>query len=161
MASPANQKQMRYCVIYIVASLIFGQQAAATETVTIRTQDGANIAAQLYGSGSRGGDVARLAARLVGPAGEVVGVERDPRSVAGSRRRVTAADYRNVSFRESDIAEISSNKPFDAVVGRFILQFVPALGDLDTLSVCLYREVVSSNSVAPWLPMVGAWSRTN
>ncbi len=54
MASPANQKQMRYCIISIIASLIFGQQAAATETITIRTQDGANIAAQLYGSGPRG-----------------------------------------------------------------------------------------------------------
>jgi len=111
--------------------------------------------------GSGVGDVALLAARLVGPTGEVVGVERDPRSVAGARRRVTEADYRNVSFTESDIAQISSNKPFDAVVGRFILQFVPPLGDLDTLSVRLSQEVVSSNSVVPWLPMVGAWSRTN
>jgi acetyl esterase/lipase len=49
----ANQT-IRYCIISIVASLIFGQHAAATENVTIRTQDGANIAAQLYGSGTRG-----------------------------------------------------------------------------------------------------------
>ena len=54
MASAANQKQMRYCIISIIASLIFGQQAEATESVTIGTQDGANIAARLYGSGSRG-----------------------------------------------------------------------------------------------------------
>lgn len=46
--------QMRYCFISIIASLIFGQQAEATESVTIGTQDGANIAARLYGSGSRG-----------------------------------------------------------------------------------------------------------
>ena len=112
--------------------------------------------------GSGVGDVALLAARLVGPTGEVVGVERDPRSVAGARRRVTEADYRNVSFTESDIAQISCNKPFDAVVGRFILQFVPRPGG-PRYSVCLsfYQQVVSSNSVVPWLPMVGAWSRTN
>jgi pimeloyl-ACP methyl ester carboxylesterase len=45
---------MRYCIISMIASLIFGQHAAATENITIRTQDGANIAARLYGSGTRG-----------------------------------------------------------------------------------------------------------
>ena len=75
--------------------------------------------------GSGMGDVAMLAGKLVGPAGEVLGVERDARSVARARRRVAEADYRNVSFSESDVAQISSNRPFDAVVGRFILQFVP------------------------------------
>ena len=44
---------MKYCVISIIASS-YGQQAAATENVTIRTRDDANIAAQLYGSGTRG-----------------------------------------------------------------------------------------------------------
>jgi ubiquinone/menaquinone biosynthesis C-methylase UbiE len=75
--------------------------------------------------GSGVGDVALLAARLVGSAGVVVGVERDPRSVTRARRRVTEADYRNVSFTESDIAQISSNKSFDAVVGRFIRKSCP------------------------------------
>lgn len=45
---------MRDCIIFMIASLMFGQQAAATENITIRTQDGDNIAAQLYGSGTRG-----------------------------------------------------------------------------------------------------------
>jgi hypothetical protein len=31
----------------------------------------------------------------------------------------------NVSFTESDVSEIRTSKPFDAAVGRFILQFVP------------------------------------
>jgi hypothetical protein len=41
------------------------------------------------------------AAKLVGPAGEVLGVERDARSMVRARQRVAAADYRNVSFVES------------------------------------------------------------
>jgi 2-polyprenyl-3-methyl-5-hydroxy-6-metoxy-1,4-benzoquinol methylase len=32
---------------------------------------------------------------------------------------------RNVSFIQSDVTEIPGNKPFDAAVGRFILEFVP------------------------------------
>jgi ubiquinone/menaquinone biosynthesis C-methylase UbiE len=35
--------------------------------------------------GSGVGDVAMLAARLVGPSGEIVGIERDVRSIARAR----------------------------------------------------------------------------
>lgn len=222
--------------------------------------------------GSGVGDVAMLAAKLVGSSGEVVGVERDIRSVERAAARAAEAGYHNVSFTQSDIAQISSNTPFDALVGRFILQFLPepadvlrsvsellrpggvvafqepsweplfllcrelpiwstvasliydtsrragvhmdmgvglhkviqeaglpaplmhmdiplgndrdftrwiydilctllprvqefnlsleSVGDLDTLADRLHEEVVSSNSVAPGLPLVGAWSRT-
>jgi ubiquinone/menaquinone biosynthesis C-methylase UbiE len=75
--------------------------------------------------GSGVGDVAMLAANLVGPSGEVLGIERDPRSVARARSRVAEAGLHNVSFTESDANQIASDKPFDAAVGRFILQFLP------------------------------------
>src|SRR5579863_2368517 len=48
--------------------------------------------------GSGVGDVAMLVARLVGPSGEVVGIERDPRSIARARVRVAEAGLHNVSF---------------------------------------------------------------
>jgi ubiquinone/menaquinone biosynthesis C-methylase UbiE len=75
--------------------------------------------------GSGVGDVAMLASRLVGPTGEVVGVERDTRSIARARVRVAESALHNVSFSQSDVSELSDVKPFDAVVGRFILQFLP------------------------------------
>src|SRR5260370_28750179 len=75
--------------------------------------------------GSGVGDVAMLLARLVGPSGEVVGVERDASSIARARVRVDEAGLRNVSFTQSDAGEVSSNRLFDAAVGRFILQFLP------------------------------------
>jgi ubiquinone/menaquinone biosynthesis C-methylase UbiE len=74
--------------------------------------------------GSGVGDVAMLTARLVGPSGEVVGAERDMRSIARARARVAEAGLRNVSFTQSDVNQIQSSKPFDAAVGRFILMFV-------------------------------------
>jgi len=74
--------------------------------------------------GSGVGDVAMLAAKLVGPSGEVVGVERDPRSIARAGARVADAGLPNVTFTQSDVSQISSSKPFDAVVGRFILMFL-------------------------------------
>jgi ubiquinone/menaquinone biosynthesis C-methylase UbiE len=44
-------------------------------------------------------------------------------------------------------------------IERFNLSLEP-LGDLDTLRERLHREVVSSSTVVPWIPLVGAWCRT-
>ena len=74
--------------------------------------------------GSGPGDVAMLLSRLVGPTGAVVGVERDTRSIARARARVAEAGLRNVTFTQSDVAEVASDEPFDAAVGRFILMFL-------------------------------------
>ena len=75
--------------------------------------------------GSGAGDVAMLAARLVGPTGEVVGIERDAHSIARARIRVAHAGFDNVSFVQCDASQVEAGAPFDAVVGRFILQFLP------------------------------------
>jgi SAM-dependent methyltransferase len=75
--------------------------------------------------GSGVGDVAMLVAGLVGPSGEVVGLERHTRSIARARARVAEAGLRNVSFTEADVNQIANDKPFDAAVGRFILEFLP------------------------------------
>src|SRR5262249_17453916 len=56
---------------------------------------------------------------------EVVGIERDRKSIAKARARVADAGLHNVSFTLSDVSEIPEEKPFDAVVGRFILMFLP------------------------------------
>src|SRR6266446_1665609 len=75
--------------------------------------------------GSGVGDVAMLGARLVGPSGEVVGIERDPRSLDRARARVAEAGLHNVSFMQSDVSQITASEPFDAAVGRFILMWLP------------------------------------
>ena len=75
--------------------------------------------------GSGVGDVAMLAARLVGSAGEVVGIEKDAKSIARARARAAEAGLRNVSFIQTDVSQIPANDPFDAAVGRFILMFLP------------------------------------
>src|SRR5262249_1999306 len=52
--------------------------------------------------GSGAGDVAMLAARLVGREGEVVGVERDPEEVASATARVALAGLPNVRLIQGD-----------------------------------------------------------
>ena len=107
--------------------------------------------------GSGVGDVAMLVARMVGPSGQVVGVERDSRSLARARARVTEAGLHNVSFIQADVGEVKCDLLFDAVVGRLILQFVPdpvaALRSLSPLirpgGVLAFQEV----SYAPYLAL--------
>jgi ubiquinone/menaquinone biosynthesis C-methylase UbiE len=62
------------------------------------------------------GDVSLLAAKLVGPAGAVVGVDRDPRAIEEARRRAPGP---NISFLEAPIDRIDlPAESFDAIVAR-------------------------------------------
>jgi len=75
--------------------------------------------------GSGVGDVAMLAATIVGPTGTVVGIERDAKAIERARMRATDAGFANVEFFQSDIDDYSTDASFDAAVGRYILQFLP------------------------------------
>lgn len=103
------------------------RQAARYAPLTDRLFREAGIVAgqRVLDLGSGVGDVAMLAATLVAPSGEVVGVERDPRSIARARARAAEAGLRNVCFTQSDVSQIASGRPFDAAVGRLILEFLP------------------------------------
>lgn len=75
--------------------------------------------------GSGVGDVAFLVADLVGDTGEVVGVDRSATALAVARERADGRSSRNVFFKQADPAEMAFERPFDAVVGRYILMFQP------------------------------------
>src|SRR3954447_17832213 len=71
--------------------------------------------------GSGAGDTALLAAELVGPSGSVLGIDQSPEAVAPASARAPA----NVSFTVGDIHEPAAGGPFDAVIGRLVLMYVP------------------------------------
>ena len=75
--------------------------------------------------GSGVGDVALLAASLVGETGHVVGVDRDAIALAKARSWAAAACTTNVRFVETDLTDLQIDGHFDAIVGRFILMFLP------------------------------------
>ena len=66
------------------------------------------------------GSVSLLAAEVVGPQGQVVGVDREAAAVEGAQERALNAGLDHVSFVEGSMASPPSG-PFDAVVGRFVL----------------------------------------
>jgi len=90
---------------------------------------GIGLGQRVLDLGSGVGDVAMLAARLVGPSGEVVGIEQDANAIARARARIAEACLHNVCFTQSEISNFTTNQQFDAVVGRFILQFLPQPAD--------------------------------
>lgn len=75
--------------------------------------------------GSGAGDVAFLVADLVGEHGAVVGVDRSAAALDTARARASAARRHNVTFLEGDPGDMAFDLPFDAVVGRYVLQFQP------------------------------------
>lgn len=73
--------------------------------------------------GSGAGDVAFLAADIVGASGEVVGVDRVAAGLEVARARAAAKSLANVTFSVGDPAAMAFDRPFDAVIGRYVLQF--------------------------------------
>lgn len=69
------------------------------------------------------GDAALAAAELVGPEGQVVGIDRDPEALSQARHRADAAGLTNVRFEQGEAGEWTDGGQFDAVIGRLILVF--------------------------------------
>ncbi len=145
------------------------RQAARVAPTTERffREAGVGPGQRVLDIGSGVGDVAMLVARLVGPSGEVVGIERDPKSIARARARVAEARLHNVSFTESDVSEIPDGKPFDAVVGRFILMFLPdPVAALRSISRSIRPGGVFVFQEPSWVPVLAhlaplpLWSAT-
>src|SRR5580700_8823727 len=63
--------------------------------------------------GSGVGDVSMLLARIVGPSGAVVGIERDSYSIERANARVAESGLRNIYFIQADVNQIGSDQPFD------------------------------------------------
>ncbi len=91
--------------------------------------------------GSGVGEVALILSTLVGPSGRIIGVERDDRSIERARARLRDAGVENVAFVQADITTFSPDTPFDAVVGRYVLQFLPdPVAVLRSLSAMIKRS---------------------
>jgi SAM-dependent methyltransferase len=103
------------------------RQATTLEPYTERLFRDAGLAVgqRVLDIGSGVGDVALLAASIVGKAGQVVGVDRDAVALAKARSRANAAHVTNLQFVETDLGELKIDGDFDAIVGRFILMFQP------------------------------------
>jgi len=102
-------------------------QARLIEPITRRFFSTAGITPgmRVLDVGSGIGDIAFLAAELVGDVGQIIGVERAAAALRVARRRASALATGNVTFLDGDPAELTFDRPFDAIVGRYVLMFQP------------------------------------
>src|SRR5918997_1895144 len=75
--------------------------------------------------GTGAGDVALIAAEMVGSSGGVVGVDRNPEVLETARARALALGLTNLTFVEGDAAALDLGRDFDAAIGRLVLMHQP------------------------------------
>jgi SAM-dependent methyltransferase len=106
-------------------------EALRPTTTNILRAAGIGTGARCLDAGCGGGHVTRDLALLVGPAGQVTGVDFDPIVVDLARRDTEVAGMPNVSFETADVRNYGGD-PFDAVYARFLLSHLPAPDDVLT-----------------------------
>lgn len=70
------------------------------------------------------GDVSFLAASLVGPTGQVLGIDKAPPVIDRARERAAQAGIDNVRFEVGDAAAYRVGATVDAIIGRFVLLYL-------------------------------------
>lgn len=93
-------------------------------TRTILTLAGIEPGMRVLDLGCGPGDVAFEVAGMVGDGGSVVGIDRSPDAIARARRRAAEAGV-DATFVAGDLVTAEVDGPFDAVVGRLVLLYVP------------------------------------
>jgi ubiquinone/menaquinone biosynthesis C-methylase UbiE len=84
------------------------------------------------------GDASLLIAKVIGPSGLVVGVDRSPEAIAAAEKRATVAGYCYwTRFVVADPDIFGPNKRFDAVVARLTLLRQGERAALLRLSACV------------------------
>ena len=113
------------------------------------------------------GDVAQLAADLVGPTGSVVGVDGSPEALALARSRTEAAGLDTVRYEKADIGSWTPDGMVDAIFGRLILMHLPdpaavltrLAGFVRPGGVLAFQDVVlATRRAEPDLPLVRAFN---
>jgi ubiquinone/menaquinone biosynthesis C-methylase UbiE len=108
------------------------------------------------------GDVSLIAARIVGPTGVVLGIDRAEGALDYARRRAEAIGYDWVSFETDDLNDLDARETYDALTGRFILMYLSepgvALANLARLvrpggAIAFLEFDIDQSAAIPELPL--------
>jgi 2-polyprenyl-3-methyl-5-hydroxy-6-metoxy-1,4-benzoquinol methylase len=99
------------------------RQAAVLTPITTRLLRDAGLSRDMrvLDIGCGAGDVAMLAADMVGPGGAVVGIDRNKDVLSVARERARAAGHDNIDFREGAVEDFQDAARFDFAIGRYVL----------------------------------------
>jgi SAM-dependent methyltransferase len=122
--SEANRGEGSYILGHSEAEFLRLQtQAEILRPITERLLRSAGIrpGMRVLDLGSGAGDVAMLAAELVGPSGWVVGIDSNRQVLSIARERANRAGFLHLSYYEAAVETFVDDAGFDLVIGRYIL----------------------------------------
>ena len=114
------------------------------------------------------GDVAFLAAEMLGPSGQVIAIDRELGTIEKARARAAQIQSSaRVQFEHADILDYAHSEKFDAVVGRYILLYQPdpvaAVRKLATLvrsgGLMVFHEIDFGDTPQAW-PEAPLWNQS-
>jgi ubiquinone/menaquinone biosynthesis C-methylase UbiE len=123
-----NQLQAGYALGYTESEMqrLIRQSALYAElTENLLRSAGISEGMRVLDVGCGSGCVSLLAARLVGPSGAVVGIDRSSQALALARLRADAEHFQHVTFIKGDLINPTCQGSFDALIGRFVLMYLP------------------------------------
>ncbi len=145
------------------------RQGAILRPITERLLRSAGISPgmRVLDVGCGAGDVSMLAAELVGPTGSVVGIDRSRNAIVVAEERARKAELRHVQFEEFAVGAFSGLKPFDLVIGRYVLihqtdpvDFIRAAAALVRPGgIVAFHELWIHGQWVQSLPTVRLWQR--
>ena len=124
----ASAKQSRYALGHSEQELErLSRQAEIFEPFTrqLLQEAGISTGMRVLDVGCGSGDVSFLASELVGPSGKVIGADQAISAVQRATERARARQIGNVEFFKGDPTGMQFDRPFDAIIGRFVLMYYP------------------------------------
>jgi SAM-dependent methyltransferase len=147
--------------------LISQAQLFGESTRRLLTTAGLGHGMRVLDLGSGAGDVAFIAAELVGPSGHVTGVDRNPAVLDLARARAERAGLSNVEFRQADLETFEPDHPIDALIGRLVLMYqvdppatlARAAGWLAPGGIAAFQEMNTAAVALQCYPALPTWNR--
>jgi SAM-dependent methyltransferase len=130
---------------------------------------GIDVGMHVLDIGCGPGDVSFLAARLVGPSGSVLGIDRSEDAVKRASQRAAEHGLGWCRFAVADVDAFATDQRFDAIVGRLVLMYLndPAqtlrslVRHLRPGGIVAFHEIIlNSMRCVPPVPLmsrVGQW----
>jgi len=94
-------------------------------TLEVLEKSGLTSGMRVLDIGCGAGDVSLLAANLVGSSGAVIGIDRSPEAVERASARAASLNIDHLRFEVAEAESIDSSLNIDAIVGRFVLMYMP------------------------------------